>query len=122
MIWLIKYFLNKGNTFKIRIWESKNKNFIIIFKIYSNEIIQFKKSVDVKLKPIINGLFCEKIFGPIRNNECYCKLYKKIRISKKNFRVLICPNCYVQITESRIRRYRMGYWEKLVYRLQFFIS
>lgn len=70
---------------------------------------QLLETIDYKsLKPISNGIFCERIFGPIRNNECLCKLYKKIRIRKEKNRIIICPNCYVQITESTIRRYRMG--------------
>lgn len=59
-------------------------------------------------RPINNGIFCEKIFGPIKDNECLCKLYKKIRIKKEKDKIIICPGCYVQITESKIRRYRMG--------------
>lgn len=59
-------------------------------------------------RPINSGIFCEKIFGPIKNNECICRLYKKIRIKKEKDKVIICPSCYVQITESKIRRYRMG--------------
>lgn len=58
------------------------------------------------LKPIEGGLFCEKVFGPLKDNECSCKLYKKIRINNNN--IIICPKCEVQITESKVRRYRMG--------------
>lgn len=73
----------------------------------STETIEHKT-----LKPITDGLFCERIFGPIRDNECLCKLYKKLRIKKRNRNeIIICPNCNVEITESKIRRYRMGYSE-----------
>lgn len=56
-----------------------------------------------------NGLFCEKLFGPLKNNECSCKLYKKIRIEHKKKKLNICPICQVEITITKIRRYRMGY-------------
>lgn len=59
-------------------------------------------------KPVKNGLFCEKLFGPLKNNECSCKLYKKIRLHKKKLNINICPVCQVQITTMKIRRYRMG--------------
>nr|YP_010700415.1 RNA polymerase subunit beta' [Phacus arnoldii]WCH63546.1 RNA polymerase subunit beta' [Phacus arnoldii] len=73
-------------------------------------MINLTETVDSKsFKPISNGLFCEKIFGPIKNNECSCKLYKKIRIKNLESKVIICPNCHVQIMESSIRRYRMGF-------------
>lgn len=64
---------------------------------------------DETLKPITNGLFCEKIFGPVNDWECLCKNYK--RPQKKTSRrkkVNICPRCKVEITESKIRNYRMG--------------
>jgi len=56
------------------------------------------------LKPEINGLFCEKIFGPFKDWECHCGKYKKVR--RQGF---VCENCGVDLTESRVRRYRMGY-------------
>lgn len=60
-------------------------------------------------KPVVDGLFCEKIFGPTNDWECFCKRYKKIQIkTKTNNKLLICPKCFVEITESKIRNYRMG--------------
>ena len=56
-------------------------------------------------KPEMNGLFCEKIFGPVKNWECYCGKYKRVEPSK----LLICERCNVEVTESRVRRYRMGF-------------
>lgn len=56
-------------------------------------------------KPEKNGLFCQKIFGPIKDWECICGLYK----SEVNHTGLICEVCGVSITESRVRRHRMGY-------------
>ena len=58
-------------------------------------------------KPEMGGLFCERIFGPVKNWECFCGKYKQI----KSKEVVICERCGVEITESRIRRHRMGYIE-----------
>lgn len=55
-------------------------------------------------KPEMDGLFCERIFGPIKSGECSCGLYKYAR--KLGF---ICELCGVEITDSRVRRHRMGY-------------
>ena len=58
-------------------------------------------------KPEMGGLFCERIFGPVKNWECFCGKYKQI----KSKEAVICERCGVEITESRIRRHRMGYIE-----------
>jgi DNA-directed RNA polymerase subunit beta' len=58
-------------------------------------------------KPEMGGLFCERIFGPVKNWECFCGKYKQI----KSKEAAICERCGVEITESRIRRHRMGYIE-----------
>lgn len=57
------------------------------------------------------GLFCEVIFGPLKDFQCSCKKYKKIHrsISIKN-RIFFCAKCNVQLTTSIVRNYRMGYW------------
>lgn len=55
-------------------------------------------------KPEMNGLFCERIFGPNKNLECACGKYKRVR-----YEGLICERCGVEITESRVRRHRMGH-------------
>ena len=55
-------------------------------------------------KPEPDGLFCEKIFGPIKNFECYCGKYKKIK-----YRGIVCDKCGVEITTSDVRRERMGH-------------
>jgi DNA-directed RNA polymerase subunit beta' len=60
------------------------------------------------LKPEIDGLFCEKIFGPEKNWECHCGKYKQVR-----HQGLVCERCGVDITESRVRRHRMGYVDLL---------
>jgi DNA-directed RNA polymerase subunit beta' len=56
------------------------------------------------LKPEMRGLFCERTFGPIKNWECHCGKYKRV----KHYG-LICDRCGVEITESRVRRHRMGH-------------
>jgi DNA-directed RNA polymerase subunit beta' len=55
-------------------------------------------------KPEKNGLFCEKIFGPVKDYECHCGKYKKIR-----HKGIICEKCGVEITRSIVRRERMGH-------------
>ena len=55
-------------------------------------------------KPEMGGLFCEKIFGPVKSWECHCGKYKRIRQQ-----ILVCERCGVEVTESRVRRHRMGY-------------
>ncbi|NLV99291.1 MAG: DNA-directed RNA polymerase subunit beta' [Clostridiaceae bacterium] len=56
------------------------------------------------LKPEADGLFCEKIFGPTKDWECYCGKYKKIR-----YRGIVCDKCGVEVTRSKVRRERMGH-------------
>ncbi len=58
------------------------------------------------LKPERDGLFCEKIFGPMKDWECHCGKYKKVRYKGK-----ICERCGVEITRSKVRRERMGHIE-----------
>ena len=58
------------------------------------------------LRPEKDGLFCERIFGPSKDWECYCGKYKRIR-----FKGIICERCGVEVTRSRVRRDRMGHIE-----------
>ena len=55
-------------------------------------------------KPEKDGLFCEKIFGPSKDWECHCGKYKRVR-----HRGIVCERCGVEVTESRVRRHRMGF-------------
>ena len=55
-------------------------------------------------KPERDGLFCEKIFGPTKDYECYCGKYKRIR-----YRGIVCDRCNVEVTEKKVRRERMGH-------------
>jgi len=58
------------------------------------------------LKPEKDGLFCEKIFGPTKDWECYCGKYKRVR-----FKGIICERCGVEVTRAKVRRDRMGHIE-----------
>jgi DNA-directed RNA polymerase subunit beta' len=60
-------------------------------------------------KPEKDGLFCEKIFGPVKNWECSCGKYKRIR-----YRGVVCDRCGVEVTHSKVRRERMGHIELAV--------
>ncbi len=55
-------------------------------------------------KPERDGLFCERIFGPVRDYECHCGKYKRIR-----YKGIICDRCGVEVTEKKVRRERMGH-------------
>ena len=55
-------------------------------------------------KPERDGLFCAKIFGPIKDHECLCGKYKRLK-----HRGIVCEKCGVEVTQSRVRRERMGH-------------
>ena len=54
-------------------------------------------------KPERDGLFCERIFGPVKDYECHCGKYKRIR-----YKGIVCDRCGVEVTEKKVRRERMG--------------
>ncbi len=58
------------------------------------------------LKPEKDGLFCEKIFGPTKDWECYSGKYKRVR-----FKGIVCERCGVEVTRAKLRRERMGHIE-----------
>ncbi len=60
-------------------------------------------------KPERDGLFCERIFGPIKDYECHCGKYKRIR-----YKGIVCDRCGVEVTEKKVRRERMGHIELVV--------
>jgi len=70
----------------------------IVGEVLKPETINFRSH-----QPEIYGLFCEKIFGPIKNWKCKCGKYNGFVLDK------ICEECQVEIVEARVRRYRMGY-------------
>jgi len=71
----------------------------IIGEVQKSETINYRT-----FKPEMDGLFCERIFGPNKNLECACGKYKRVR-----YEGLICDRCGVELTESRVRRHRMGH-------------
>ena len=62
-------------------------------------------------KPEPGGLFCQKIFGPVRDYECACGKYKRIK-----YKGVVCDRCGVEVTVSRVRRDRMGHIELAVHK------
>ena len=55
-------------------------------------------------KPERDGLFCERIFGPVKDYECHCGKYKRIR-----YKGIVCDRCGVEVTRKKVRRERMGH-------------
>jgi len=76
-----------------------------VIKAWSHGEVLKPETINYRtLKPEKDGLFCEKIFGPTKDWECYCGKYKRIR-----YRGIICDKCGVEVTQSRVRRERMGH-------------
>jgi DNA-directed RNA polymerase subunit beta' len=76
-----------------------------VIKSWSHGEIVKPETINYRtLKPEKDGLFCERIFGPTKDWECYCGKYKRIR-----YRGIICDKCGVEVTQSRVRRERMGH-------------
>ena len=76
-------------------------------RTWSNGEVKKPETINYRtLKPEKDGLFCEKIFGPPKDWECYCGKYKRVR-----FKGIICERCGVEVTRSKVRRERMGHIE-----------
>lgn len=76
-----------------------------VIKTWSHGEVLKPETINYRtLKPEKDGLFCERIFGPTKDWECYCGKYKRIR-----YRGIICDKCGVEVTQSRVRRERMGH-------------
>src|ERR1700681_154070 len=74
---------------------------------WSNGEVKKPETINYRtLKPEKDGLFCEKIFGPTKDWECYCGKYKRVR-----FKGIVCERCGVEVTRSKVRRERMGHIE-----------
>lgn len=104
---MIKEFLkiNLASPEKILKWtERLLPNGKLVGKITKIDMINSET-----LKPSFDGLFCEKIFGPIKDFECSCNRYKKIQLKeKKRKQIFICSKCSVELSDSKMRNYRMG--------------
>lgn len=88
---------------KIRSWAEKIlPNGEVVGEVKSFEPFDYKNKKAEK-----DGLFCERIFGPIQSGVCACGKLQKIGAKKKNRE--FCKTCGVEFTNSRIRRYQMGY-------------
>src|SRR4051812_4493501 len=76
-------------------------------RTWSNGEVKKPETINYRtLKPEKDGPFCEKIFGPTKDWECYCGKYKRVR-----FKGIICERCGVEVTRSKVRRERMGHIE-----------
>src|SRR3989339_1507647 len=76
-----------------------------IIKTWSRGEVTKPETINYRtLRPEKDGLFDERIFGPVKDWECYCGKYKRIR-----YKGIICDKCGVEVTQSRVRRERMGH-------------
>src|SRR5246127_4597415 len=76
----------------------------IILEQSSGEVLKPETINYRTYKPERDGLFCERIFGPVKDWECHCGKYKRIR-----YKGIICDRCGVEVTEKKVRRERMGH-------------
>lgn len=91
-----------ANPEKIRLWSSG--------EVKKPETINYRT-----LKPERDGLFCTKIFGPVKDHECHCGKYKKGKFNATgSLTVTVCDKCGVEITTSKVRRSRMGHIELVI--------
>ncbi|MBN2167214.1 MAG: DNA-directed RNA polymerase subunit beta' [Marinilabiliaceae bacterium] len=75
-----------------------------ILEFSSGEVLKPETINYRTYKPERDGLFCERIFGPVKDYECHCGKYKRIR-----YRGIVCDRCGVEVTEKKVRRERMGH-------------
>src|SRR6187549_3022593 len=74
-------------------------------RTWSNGEVKKPETINYRtLKPEKDGLFCERIFGPTKDWECYCGKYKRVR-----YKGIVCERCGVEVTRSKVRRERMGH-------------
>jgi len=106
-----------NETFEVdEVFSNSSSSFDLLrVRIASPQSIKLRSSGSVKKAETINyrtlapekeGLFCQRIFGPIKDWECACGKYKRIR-----YRGIVCEVCGVEVTESRVRRYQTGHIE-----------
>ena len=104
MIQFVKEFdyikIRLASPVRILQWANRKlPNGQFVGEVQKSETINYRT-----FKPEMDGLFCERIFGPSKSFECACGKYKRVRYDG-----LICERCGVEVTESRVRRHRMGY-------------
>ena len=94
--------INLASPQKIRQWGDRTlPNGQVVGEVTKAETINYRT-----LKPEIDGLFCERIFGPVKDWECHCGKYKRFR-----YKGIVCEKCGVEVIESQVRRHRMAYIE-----------
>ncbi|MFA7378922.1 MAG: DNA-directed RNA polymerase subunit beta' [Bacteroidia bacterium] len=91
----------KSNFTKIKIGLASPENILqrSFGEVTKPETINYRS-----YKPEMGGLFCERIFGPVKDYECHCGKYKRIR-----YKGIVCDRCGVEVTEKKVRRERMGH-------------
>ncbi len=80
-----------------------------ILELSSGEVLKPETINYRTYKPERDGLFCERIFGPVKDWECHCGKYKRIR-----YKGIVCDRCGVEVTEKKVRRERMGHIQLVV--------
>jgi DNA-directed RNA polymerase subunit beta' len=94
--------INLASPERIRSWSERIlPSGQIVGEVTKPETINYRT-----LKPEMNGLFCERIFGPVNDWECHCGKYKRVR-----HKGIICERCCVEVIESNVRRRRIGFIE-----------
>jgi len=96
----------KSNFKSLRIGLSSPE---VILQRSNGEVIKPETINYRSYKPEMGGLFCERIFGPVKDYECHCGKYKRIR-----YKGIVCDRCGVEVTEKKVRRERMGHIELVV--------
>ncbi len=91
--------INEFDTINIGLASSKQVRSWSHGEVTKPETINYRT-----LKPEKDGLFCERIFGPTKDWECYCGKYKRVR-----YKGIVCERCGVEVTRSKVRRERMGH-------------
>jgi DNA-directed RNA polymerase subunit beta' len=93
--------INNFDSIKIKLASSRQ------IKQWSSGEVTKPETINYRtLKPEKDGLFCEKIFGPTKDWECYCGKYKRVR-----YKGIVCERCGVEVTRAKVRRERMGHIE-----------
>ena len=98
---------NNNNEYELNNFESIQISLASPEKIleWSHGEVTKPETINYKtLKPERDGLFCERIFGPIKDWECHCGKYKRIR-----YKGIVCDRCGVEVTKAKVRRERMGH-------------